>query len=169
MSYDYKLITKTYSISYTGLTAGTIAGLGTVDIAKHNGEHTENLIKIELSFGTSASVGYVSAELHVLLDIDENTVTLRFVPSNPDYSCGDIASYPIGTSQYNARYSHLLFPSELATYFEIFIPPGEATPHPQLPEYWQLPIYVSTPNYPGHVGAIITTYYPSFLPTNHDY
>lgn len=168
MSYDYKLITKRYDVSYSSVPAASVVGLGTVDLAKHNGEYTENLIKIELSFGTTASVGYVSAELHVMTGIVAGN-QLQFAPSSPDYACGaSIGSYPIGNAAYNARYSHLLFPTELATYFEIFFP-SEATNHPQLMDYWQVPIFLATPNYPGHIGAVITTYYPSFLPANHDY
>ena len=167
MSYDYKLITKRYDVSYSSVPAASVVGLGTVDLAKHNGEYTENLIKIELSFGTTNSVGYVSAELHVMVGVGLGPI-LQFVPSNPNNSCGTIGSYPIGTLNYNARYSHLLFPSELATYFEIYFSP-EASNHPQLADYWQVPIYLVTPNYPGHVGAVITTYYPSYLPVNHDY
>jgi hypothetical protein len=167
MSYDYKLITKRYDISYSSLPAASVVGLATVDLAKHTGEYTENLIKIELSFGATISPLYLSAELHVMVGVGPEP-QLQFVPSNPDYTCGTIGSYPIGTYHYNARYSHLLFPSELATYFEIFFP-SEATNHPQLADYWQVPIYIVTPNYPGHVGAVITTYYPSYLPVNHDY
>lgn len=167
MSYDYKLITKRYDVSYTNQLAASVVGLATVDLAKHTGEYTENLIKIELSFGTTNSVGYVSAELHVMVGVGPGP-TLQFVPSNPDYTCSTIGSYPIGTLNYNARYSHLLFPSELAPGFEIFFP-SEADAHPQLADYWQVGIYIVTPNYPGHVGAVITTYYPSNLPQNHDY
>jgi len=167
MSYDYKLITKRYDVSYTNQPAASVLGLGTVDLAKHNAEYTENLIKIELSFGATISPLYLSAELHVMVGITIGN-QLQFVPSNPDYTCSSVGSFPIGTANYNARYSHLLFPSELATYFEIFFP-SEGNPHPQLADYWQVPIYVTTPNYPGHVGAVITTYYPSYIPANHDY
>ena len=166
-STDYKLITKTYTITYSSLPAVSYVGLGTVDIAKHNGERTENLIKIELSFGATISPLYLSAELHVLVGIDHVSNSTSYVPSSHDDPCGTIAYYPIGTPAYNSRYSHLLYPSEFATYFAISF--ESLTPHPQYPGYWQLPIYVYTPNYDGHLGAVITTYYPSHIPANEDY
>lgn len=164
-SSNYKLITKTYDISYSGLPAATIAGLGTVDIAKHPGERTENLIKVELAFGSTISPLYLSAELHVL--VGEDMGVTSYIPSSYDDPCGQVAYYPIGSAQYNSRYSHLLYPSEFVTYFAIYF--ESLVPHLQLPDYWQMPIYVSTPNYAGHLGAVITTYYPSNLPINHDY
>ena len=82
-------------------------------------------------------------------------------------SGGNIAAYPIGTRALNDNYSHLLYPSEAFTDFEIVF--DAITPHPQLADYYQMGIYLQTPNYAGHIGGMITTYYPNHIPSNHDY
>lgn len=165
MSYDHKLITKQYQFSATSVPAWSIISLGTVDLANHNTEYTENLVKIEFSFGTAISVEYLSAELHVLI----GAVPYHFIPSAIGSACGDQGDYNIGTEAKNRLFSHLMYPdnSNFTNYFSLFF--GPPSPHPQLADYFQMEIFAITPNYTGHCGAIITTYYPNHLPQNHDY
>jgi hypothetical protein len=168
MSYDYKLITKRYGVSYSSVPAWSVIGLGTVDLADRPGpEYMENLIKVEFSYGVTNTVEYLSAELHVLVSM--TPFGPQYIPSTTGGTCGNQADYPIGTLGDNRLYSHLMYPdnSNFFNYFVIFF--DTPTPHPQLSDYWQMSIFAITPNYAGHCGAVITTYYPSHLPSNHDY
>ena len=165
MSANSKLITNRYDISYTSVGPGSLIGLATVDLAKHPGEYTENLIKIEFSWAQDIAPTYLSAELHVLI---EPSLT-HFIPSALNTSCGNQGNYTILTAADKSLYSHLIHPdnANVRNFFEIFFSPP--TPHPSLTDYYEIGIFAVTPNYTGHCGAVITTYYPSNLQYNHDY
>lgn len=165
MSYDQKLITKTYSIAYASIPANTLVGLGTVDLAGSSFAGTLNnatLVKTEVSWAYTSGPYYVSAELYVYVDPEFN----QYIPSLPG-SGGSIADYPIGSHAFNDNYSHLLYFDESGADFEIVF--DAITPHPQLAQYFQMGIYLWTPNFPGDIGGMITTYYPNHIPSNHDY
>jgi hypothetical protein len=166
MSDNSTLITKRYDVSYTSVAAGSVIGLATVDLAYHPGEYTENLIKIEFSWAQDIAPTYLSAELHVLIEPSLS----HFIPSALNAgSCGQQGNYTIVNPADKNLYSHLLHPdnANVRNFFEIFFSPP--TPHPSLPDYYEIGIFAITPNYIGHCGAVITTYYPSNLPQNHDY
>jgi hypothetical protein len=94
----------------------------------------------------------------------------HFIPSSLNASaCGDIGNYTIVTAPDKSLYSHLLHKDDpnVSSFFEIFFSPP--MPHPSLTDYYEIGIFAITPNYIGHCGAVITTYYPSNLPQNHDY
>jgi hypothetical protein len=169
MSSNSPLITKRYDASYTSVPAGSVILLGTVDLASHStvtSEYTENLVKIEFSWAQDIAPTYLSAELHVLIEPNQN----QFIPSALNAgNCGQQGNYTIVNPADKNLYSHLLHPdnANVRNFFEIFF--GAFQPHTSLSDYYEIQIFAVTPNYTGHCGAVITTYYPSNITANHDY